>query len=55
MPASKQDEAFVRQALELAHYAARALEEAYQYVEDIKDRETRQRTEREVERIVEFL
>ena len=50
-----QDEVFAKQAVNLAGTAIRALEEAYQYIEDIQDNILREKTKKEVEKIMELL
>lgn len=48
---SKQDKAYYEQAISLINTAARAAEEAEQYIEDIQDSELRKLAEREMEAI----
>lgn len=52
---SETDRVFAKRAKELANTAAMALEEAYSYVNGIKNKYLREITEKEVDKIVEFL
>lgn len=52
---SNTDIHFAEQAIKLAHNAARALEEARSYANDINDKTLKEKTEEEIDKIIEEL